>query len=1147
VQQEVQYKVEKIGRVEVPVFDSAEASLVGSYTLENEQFQEGVSILSVNIYDLEGNLQSTVKDTKDYVILGNNVGTRATQITVDPVNISVSQGFLGDVTVEYEAFNNLFGLGKTLFVSEISTDRTEIRAKSVKISDSELRSKALSIYDQLNGKPYFSEIYLDFDKAESRVIGTNIMTEVVDGQQVVTFKLYRPLPDDLAVNDTFSVLSRLGEPVQFSVTRTVRVIPDKKLQLRGPNFGVEFESADTTTDYMSSVDLLSYKKSGSLVDSVKRFNQSGVHISVDYSNFKEFVHFSSAVERLENARYKFELLWSYQSEMQETEDRPTKARYEKLIDGLISNFDPYENYLYFESGSTCWPKVSAKRPYQNVTHYLDVEGQKGYKDWWNDIVEQADIYDLHNEDILIGTIPLTIREDPNNEPYVTFVHMIGQHFDDLWTYAKAISDKYKADNRLDFGISKDLVKHAIEDLGINLYETSQNLDSVFDRFREENYDRGDEISIETVKQIDQDRLYQPMNQENYLKEVYKRIYHNVPILLKSKGTLRCVRVLLNCFGIPEDILDVKLYGGIDSQLRPYFDPGERVFDTLDKVRVDNKDVPIKEYVPGENGINSFTENSVLSRYVEVDKRPTRYSDDDHRVDIGFGVVESPNKFFRDKLKNDLSFNVEDVFGDPRNEEDQYGDPYRNFRRILLSDLNVDKRFQSPASIIRLARYFDLTFFRIVKDFLPARSVTTTGVVVEDNNLHRNRYKGVKVSWENDTISVSIPVGSVEGTSGGSMESQVHRYVTGSWVYGTEFRPIVRECSGDNCRKTWTVNHVTQSKTGEKIYTRSVFDDSPKYNGILSGSNLTVTEGWLTSQNPHHKALQMLENYGVCLYFLDLPEPPLCSLQSVAQKYTANCYLISSSFSVDFLVDSFEGTVKSVSYYDALVDFNVDQKATFIADSASFVEPVGTDARGYMGWYERHGLGKKYDSRDSEFLTPRPDLNVDKSTWWKLGPTYNAAQKNAYRFEVQLDYLNEYDYYKSEYFSYGYRPGDFILTWRFIEQSNWPPTWTKAIWSEFGDVVCRIKAKGQDPVEVVLKTEDMYGIDNGYSYLVLNLGVESIDDIEQFGIKTAAGGYRGPWISSRGFIDADWFDCYDIWGIGDKARQDRWTVTSSSLG
>lgn len=1147
MQQEIQYKVERLGRVSTEAFDEVDSALVGSYDLENEKFQVGYSVLSTNIYTQTEELLATVKDTRDFQVLGNNVGTKATQIVVDPVNSSVGLGFLGDVIVEYEAFNNLFGVGKKLFVSEISTDRTEIRAKSVDLTEIELRSKALTVYDQLNSRSYFSEIYLDFDKEDSRLVGTNIITEVIQGQQVVTFKLYKPLPDSVGVKDLFQVESRVGEPTRFLVQRYTRIIPDKIPQLRGPNFEVNLESSNTATDYLSSVDLLSYKQSGSLADSVKQFGKSGVHISINHENFEDFIHFSSAVERLENARYKFELLWNYQNELQNTNDSSTRVRYQKLIDGLISNFDHYENYLYFESGSTCWPKVSSKRPYTNVTHYLDIADQKGYKDWWNGMVEQADVYDLHNEDILIGTIPLTIREDPNNEPYVTFIHMIGQHFDDLWVYAKAISDKYKADNRLDFGISKDLVKHAIEDLGIDLYGTSQNLNSIFDQFRVQDFNKGEETSIESVKVMDRSGLYQPMKQDDYLKEVYKRIYHNVPVLLKTKGTERCIRVLLNCFGIPESILNVKVFGGIDSELRPYFDPGERNLQTIDKIRLDNDDRPVQEYVAGQNGLNSFKANDVLSRYVEVDKKSERYSDDEHRVEIGFNVNEASSKFFRDKLKDRLDLNLEDSFGDPRNTEDQYGDPYKHLREILLKDLGVDKRFQSPAAIIRLARYFDLTFFRIVKDFLPARSVLTTGVVVEDNKLHRNRYKGVKVSWKNETLSVTLPIGSVEGTSGGSLESEVRPEVTGSWIYGTSFRPIVRSCEGDSCKKTWTVNHVTQSRTGTAVFEKSVFDDSPKYNGILSGSNLTVTDGWLTSQNPHHKSLQLLENYGVCLYFLDLPEPPLCNIQTIVQKYLANIYLIKSRFNVDFYEISKDQSnvfVRSGSAYGALLNLN-DSTGKFVAESSSFSTPAGTDARGYMGWYERRD--REYDSRDREFLTPRPELTeVGTETWWKLGPKYRDVQEDKFRLEVQLDYLNEFEYYKdTHYGSYSYKPGDFILSWRFVGQNNYPPHWTEAVWTEIGDIVYRIKPKGYDVVEGVLPTKDLYGTNRGYSYIVLNLGVEGIDSIESFGIKSAAGGYRGPWKGSRGFIDADWFDCYDIWGTGSLARQDRWTVVSSS--
>ena len=63
--------------------------------------------------------------------------------------------------------------------------------------------------------------------------------------------------------------------------------------------------------------------------------------------------------------------------------------------------------------------------------------------------------------------------------------MIGQHFDNEWIYARAFTDKYRADNRLDFGISRDLVKDAIRDLGLELCESNQNLKDVFEACKED--------------------------------------------------------------------------------------------------------------------------------------------------------------------------------------------------------------------------------------------------------------------------------------------------------------------------------------------------------------------------------------------------------------------------------------------------------------------------------------------------------------------------------------------------------------------------------------------------------------------------------------------------------------------------------------
>ena len=146
------------------------------------------------------------------------------------------------------------------------------------------------------------------------------------------------------------------------------------------------------------------------------------------------------------------------------------AHYENLIEGIVNNFDHYDRFLYYESGSNSWPKVSGS----TAPHLNQSSNTTESVSFFNRMITSASNYDVSNFDLLINSIPTFIREDSNNEPYLMFIHMLGQHFDNLWIYFKAVSDKYDADNRLDFGISKDLVKDAIESLGIKLYSTNFN-------------------------------------------------------------------------------------------------------------------------------------------------------------------------------------------------------------------------------------------------------------------------------------------------------------------------------------------------------------------------------------------------------------------------------------------------------------------------------------------------------------------------------------------------------------------------------------------------------------------------------------------------------------------------------------------------
>ena len=157
-----------------------------------------------------------------------------------------------------------------------------------------------------------------------------------------------------------------------------------------------------------------------------------------------------------------------------------------------------------------------------------------------------------------------------------FTQMIGQHFDNVWVYLKDITNKFDADNRLEFGISKDIVAQAIRDLGVNIYQNNFSTDDVYSSLLGLTTS-GSNFNISTVTPnlpastgleyintfitASDPNALEPLDDVN--KEIYKRIYHNLPYLLKKKGTIEGLRSLITTYGIPDTLLRITEYGGKD--------------------------------------------------------------------------------------------------------------------------------------------------------------------------------------------------------------------------------------------------------------------------------------------------------------------------------------------------------------------------------------------------------------------------------------------------------------------------------------------------------------------------------------------------------------------------------------------------------
>ena len=128
------------------------------------------------------------------------------------------------------------------------------------------------------------------------------------------------------------------------------------------------------------------------------------------------------------------------------------------IEEEISNFDGFEYYQYYNTGSDTYPKTGSVFPLE----LLPTTSTKALT-WLGSEVENNQYYggallagylfDDDNQNWLYYTIPEFIKENSSNDNYLEFVNMTGQSFDELWLYTKAITEKLNTTNELDKGVS----------------------------------------------------------------------------------------------------------------------------------------------------------------------------------------------------------------------------------------------------------------------------------------------------------------------------------------------------------------------------------------------------------------------------------------------------------------------------------------------------------------------------------------------------------------------------------------------------------------------------------------------------------------------------------------------------------------------
>ena len=540
---------------------------------------------------------------------GSYVSSTNLQLTPDPMmdsmnistydvaqNVNVTTGqYLGIVNI----LQNRVGSEEqpAFYIQEISTDRTEVylRARTQHPQYSELLSNIFEdlftqdedIHDDIRA----GNLVLNFGQNRMSIILSKAPWEDPDG---VIVKLLKPLPEDIQEQSLCWMNKEMADPI-LKYFEFVFNEFDEKIYLRSPNFDANVEyNTITETDFQSFSQLLGSSTSTSeqIIQQMISGSFPSSPIGIDYSSFDNFVFYSSAAERLANFKYKLQQVEHYDAQLSLLETSASiipslsndKSVLETRKSSIISSFDGFERWLYNEPTSSLFTHQAVyDREHQNgnptsvnggvlASDVYEIKPfpkflipatdstQGEYKlhnstssiaeAWYNGTLASASLYDSFNDKSLLNTIPEHIRLDSNNDQYELFVNMIGHHFDILYAYADALAKTYHPIEHPKLGHTKDTLYNVAKSLGWKLFNGNQA--SALWQYKLGKTETGSYASTGSIF---------TKSDEDITTEVWRRIVNNLPHLLKTKGTARGIKALMNTYGIPQTLLSIREYGG----------------------------------------------------------------------------------------------------------------------------------------------------------------------------------------------------------------------------------------------------------------------------------------------------------------------------------------------------------------------------------------------------------------------------------------------------------------------------------------------------------------------------------------------------------------------------------------------------------
>ena len=168
--------------------------------------------------------------------------------------------------------------------------------------------------------------------------------------------------------------------------------------------------------------------------------------------------------------------------------------------------------------------------------------------WYDDQIYSASKFDTDNINSLFNNLPLYVTDNDDSDILKKFLALIGEHYDLLKSYIDNYLNLYSRTYDKNELVPYNLLRIIGDNFGWNFVNTS-GLKNLLDYY---------------IGNIDKEFSYKEL-----MSSTWNNILNNLIYIYKTKGTEESIRALLNCFGVPPDIITVEELGGaIQSQTNP---------------------------------------------------------------------------------------------------------------------------------------------------------------------------------------------------------------------------------------------------------------------------------------------------------------------------------------------------------------------------------------------------------------------------------------------------------------------------------------------------------------------------------------------------------------------------------------------------